>query len=87
MHWMKIMVLVVPMAGFLPSYESARPGARDNLTLAAVAGDYRYGDGLGVDCSLTVKPEGRFSFVWRGCLGVYGRLYDRTSAAARRAEC
>jgi type 1 glutamine amidotransferase len=41
--------------------------------LAAIVGDYYHGDGLGVNCSLAIKPEGRFSFVWRGCLGVYGQ--------------
>ncbi len=41
--------------------------------LGAIVGDYYYGDGLGINCSLVVKPEGRFTFIWRGCLGLYGR--------------
>ena len=40
-------------------------------SLKAVVGSYYYGDGLGVNCSLVVKPEGRFTFMWRGCLGAY----------------
>jgi len=42
-------------------------------SLKAIVGDYYYGDGLGVNCYLVVKPEGRFTFMWRGCLGVYGQ--------------
>jgi len=45
---------------------------RGDSSLAEIAGDYYLGNGLGVNCSLVVKPEGRFSFIWRGCLGVYG---------------
>ncbi len=39
----------------------------------AIVGDYYFGDGLGLNCSLAVKPEGCFTFLRRGCLGVYGR--------------
>ena len=58
--------------GLVPSGEEPpvavdRPGG----PVAAVAGDYYFGDGLGVNCSLKVEPGGRFSFGWRGCLGVY----------------
>jgi len=34
-------------------------------------GKYFFGDGLGVNCHLTLA-EDTFSFLWRGCLGVYG---------------
>jgi hypothetical protein len=40
-------------------------------TLTTVAGDYYFGDGLGVNCSLSIKLDGHFDFRWRGCLGVY----------------
>lgn len=39
--------------------------------LKNVAGSYYFGDGLGVNCSLVVQAEGRFSFRWSGCLGTY----------------
>jgi hypothetical protein len=45
----------------------------EKVTLGAVVGSYYYGDGLGINCSLVVEQEGRFSFIWRGCLGVYGK--------------
>jgi hypothetical protein len=45
----------------------------EKVAIAAIAGSYYYGDGLGINCSLVVEPEGRFSFNWRGCLGVYGK--------------
>lgn len=38
----------------------------------AIVGEYYLGDGLGVNWSLTLMPEGRFSFTWAGCLGEYG---------------
>jgi hypothetical protein len=41
-------------------------------TLAAMAGEYYHGDGLGMNMRLAIMPEGRFSFTWRGCLGLYG---------------
>ncbi len=41
--------------------------------IGAIVGDYYFGDGLGINCYLHIKPEGRFSFLWRGCLGVYGK--------------
>ena len=37
-----------------------------------IAGEYYLGDGLGVNCYLTLV-EGRFNFKWTGCLGVYDR--------------
>jgi hypothetical protein len=41
------------------------------------AGDYYQGDGLGVNVSLSLTPEGMFDFEWRGCLGVYGENQGR----------
>lgn len=46
--------------------------------LAAYAGNYYFGDGTGVNCSLSLTADGRFSFRWRGCLG----LYDQNQGAA-----
>lgn len=44
----------------------------DSVTLKEVAGDYYFGDGLGVKCSITLVAAGRFTFKWDGCLGTYG---------------
>lgn len=54
------------MAGEVPKTENLPQNP-----IKAFAGEYYFGDGTGVNCSLTVNPEGRFSFRWRGCLGVY----------------
>jgi hypothetical protein len=35
------------------------------------AGEYYYGDGLGVNVSLLIAPAGGFVFTWHGCLGLY----------------
>lgn len=43
----------------------------DIVSLKDVAGDYYFGDGLGVNCSLTLSIQGEFTFIWRGCLGIY----------------
>jgi hypothetical protein len=69
----KLVVSLLSTACFVPAESLSHPEARHNTTLAAVAGSYYYGDGLGMNFSLVVKPEGRFSFIWRGCLGVYGK--------------
>jgi hypothetical protein len=45
----------------------------ERVSLGAIVGSYYYGNGLGTNCYLDVKPEGQFSFLWRGCLGVYGK--------------
>ncbi len=37
------------------------------------AGEYYYGDGLGVNVSLTLAPGSGFVFEWHGCLGLYDR--------------
>lgn len=39
------------------------------------AGEYRYGDGLGVNVKLTLAPESGFVFTWHGCLGLYDLNY------------
>ena len=46
---------------------ASRPAAG----LAAVAGEYYQGDGLGANLTLAVKPAGSFSFQAAGCLRTY----------------
>src|SRR5256885_5650535 len=39
------------------------------------AGEYFFGDGLGVNVSLALAPDSGFVFSWRGCLGLYDLNY------------
>ena len=39
------------------------------------AGEYYFGDGLGVNVSLTLAPQNGFVFTWNGCLGLYDLNY------------
>jgi len=41
----------------------------------AWAGQYYYGDGLGVNVNLTLAPDNGFVFTWHGCLGLYDVNY------------
>jgi hypothetical protein len=67
----KLTVLLASTACLAAPGDAPRTGDQPGRPLAAVAGDYYFGDGLGVNCSLSLKAEGRFTFGWRGCLGVY----------------
>ena len=39
------------------------------------AGEYYFGDGLGVNVSLALAPKNGFVFSWHGCLGLYDLNY------------
>ncbi len=39
------------------------------------AGEYYYGDGLGVNVDLSLAPKSGFVFTWNGCLGLYDQNY------------
>jgi len=39
------------------------------------AGQYYYGDGLGVNVDLSLAPKSGFAFTWNGCLGLYDLNY------------
>lgn len=56
---------------FTPRYPppSPIPGTR----FSAVAGDYSQGLARGLNWSLSLLHDGRYSFVWSGCTGIYGR--------------
>jgi hypothetical protein len=47
--------------------------------LAEIAGEYYMGDGLGVNLTLVIAPDGTFSFKWQGCLGTYDTAAGRAS--------
>jgi hypothetical protein len=46
-----------------------------HLTNHEWAGDYYFGDGLGVNVNLVLAPENGFVFTWHGCLGLYDVNY------------
>jgi hypothetical protein len=45
------------------------------------AGEYYYGDGLGVNVSLALAPQSGFVFSWHGCLGLYDLNYGEVAFA------
>ena len=45
----------------------------NSVELKEIAGDYYFGDGLGVNCSFTLSARGKFTFQWQGCLGTYDK--------------
>ena len=47
------------------------PPAEAKPDYAALCGSYYFGDGLGVNCTLELKPGGQFSFNSHGCCGTY----------------
>jgi hypothetical protein len=46
-------------------------GEMPPLKVAEIAGEYYMGDGLGVNLTLVIAPDGEFSFKWQGCMGTY----------------
>src|SRR5690348_8850360 len=57
-----LFIVIVAWGGF---------AAADSVALKDIAGDYFFGDGLGVRCSMTLTAKGEFTFQWRGCGGTY----------------
>jgi hypothetical protein len=47
----------------------------------AWAGEYYYGDGLGVNVALILAPKSGFVFTWHGCLGLYDLNYGQMEQA------
>ena len=70
MRWMFGLIALLGLATALV----ATPISLENL-----AGDYFYGDGLGVNRWLSVYSNGTYSYMWRGCLGVYANTSGRVS--------
>jgi len=53
--------------------------AANALTNHPWAGDYYYGDGMGVNVSLHLAPMAGYVFEWHGCLGLYDRNYGNVT--------
>lgn len=43
------------------------------------AGEYFYGDGMGMNVSFRVAPTSSFEFIWIGCTGVWGRNWGEVA--------
>ncbi|MGO9096013.1 MAG: hypothetical protein ACLQGV_12390 [Bryobacteraceae bacterium] len=50
------------------------------------AGEYYWGDGLGVNVSLLLAPKAGFVIWWRGCLGLYDVNYGGVEATGGRLK-
>ncbi len=75
--------LTLPLVGDRDySHRFPPPGANPLNEFAAVAGEYFLGDGLGLNWALSILPDGRYSFRWSGCLGIY----HRESGAVKRVD-
>ena len=48
----KLLVSLLSTTCLVPAESLSHPEARDNRPLAAIAGNYYYGDGLGINCYL-----------------------------------
>ncbi len=44
---------------------------RGSSSLPAWAGEFRHGDGMGVNKRMVIAPQGGFAATWHGCLGLY----------------
>jgi hypothetical protein len=50
------------------------------------AGEYYYGDGLGVNVDLSLAPKSGFVFTWNGCLGLYDLNYGKVEETEGRVK-
>jgi hypothetical protein len=50
----------------------------------AIAGDYYCGDGTGYNVFLSLKENGSYAGVWRGCLGKYGEASGKWKISDKR---
>jgi hypothetical protein len=48
------------------------------------AGEYYFGDGLGVNVSLIIAPKSGYLFEWHGCMGLYDRNYGAVTCIKGR---
>jgi hypothetical protein len=50
------------------------------------AGEYYFGDGLGVNVGFAVAPKSGYLFEWHGCLGLYDRNYGTATQKGDRIQ-
>lgn len=65
--------------GFIALFGLAAVTEAAPIVLGNLAGRYYYGDGLGVNRTLTIHPDGTFEYAWHGCLGLYASAQGRIS--------
>jgi len=70
-------LLCFTVLGLMSSIAMATPQSSQSSAgswrASDVAGDYYFGDGLGINCSMHLSHDQKFTFRWTGCLGEYGR--------------
>ena len=79
--------LMMPAGDFDMEHRYPPPASRHRPGLAGVAGEYYLGDGLGTSLSLSILPDGRYSFVSSGCTGVHHRESGLCSREAKADTC
>ena len=75
--FIKLMTLLTLTACLARAQDPERAGdpPKAEETLAALAGEYYLGDGLGIRCKLLIEPKGHFLYTLRGCLGMHDLNY------------
>ncbi|MGE3822186.1 MAG: hypothetical protein AB7I30_22460 [Isosphaeraceae bacterium] len=74
--------LALPSGDWDYTHRFPSPGPNSGNGFAAVAGEYLQGARLGRSWALSILPDGRYSFIWSGCCGVY----YRESGSARQVS-
>lgn len=74
--------LVLPSGDYDYAHRFPSPGPNPGNGFAAVAGEYRQRAREGQSWVLSILPDGRYSFRWSGCCGVY----YRESGSAKRVS-
>jgi hypothetical protein len=63
--------LLMPGSDFDLTHRYPPTAAHPENNLADLAGEYRQGARLGRSISLSILPDGRYSFIWSGCTRVH----------------
>ncbi|APW61578.1 hypothetical protein [Paludisphaera borealis] len=71
--WVLFCLMLPTGADYDLAHRYPAPVAGVGNDFAGVAGEYDQGASRGRNWRLSILPDGRYSFVWSGCLGVYHR--------------
>jgi len=66
-------LLLVALAALAFQANTPTKASVPKFTANKVAGEYYFGDGLGVNCHLKLAVDNTFTFRWTGCLGEYDK--------------
>ena len=75
-----LVALALPSGDWDYTHQFPSPGPNSGNGFADVAGEYHQGARRGRIWTLSILPDGRYSFIWSGCCGVY----YRESGSAKR---